>query len=172
MTETPKLPAIVDHTAPFVDDKLVRVYRDDAPITNVLTMANATRWLQRHQPMSIDWTVSHEGYSFRELTAADEITHELQPTVDALHVERAQRKGRTQVWVLESRPLSEPVDTAMTRGLFSDKFGAMSAAAANEGIVTDAITWIGVDDDQLFADVDSTRWTILAWPIDKFDGHE
>lgn len=171
MTETQSLPATVDFTK-AAGSTPVRVYRDATALTTPMTLDDACRWLQKRQGMSIDWAIRHEGYSFRELTPADEITHELQDTVDQLNVEHAKRAGRTQIWVLESRPISEPVDTAMTRGLFSTRYGAQASAAISEGIEPDAIDWTTVNDDQLYVDVDSTRWTLSAWPIDKFDGTE
>jgi hypothetical protein len=56
--------------APDVDATIkVEVLRDGKVLTTCADANAAFAWLQRHQCMSVDWAIRHEGYSMRQVTA-------------------------------------------------------------------------------------------------------
>lgn len=54
------------------DAGLVVVKRDGKPLTLAMTPNEAFAWLLRHQSMSTDWALKHEGYSIEPIAAWDE----------------------------------------------------------------------------------------------------
>lgn len=48
------------------------VTRDGVKVSPVLADENSCSvWVQKHQPMSTDWAVKHEGYGWRPATAEE-----------------------------------------------------------------------------------------------------
>jgi hypothetical protein len=53
------------------------VTRDGKPVSPVLDDENAAfAWLLRHQPMSTDWAIQHEGYAVVEAAAELPVIHD------------------------------------------------------------------------------------------------
>lgn len=56
------------------------VTHDGKPVAYVKNEDMASRYIQRHQPMSVDWAMRHEGWAVSEAPAApDNTTHHLVP---------------------------------------------------------------------------------------------
>lgn len=85
----------------------VRVLRDGQPVSPVLPgVDDAFAWLQRHQSMSVDWAMRHEGYAVEKVPA--------EPWPD----DAADRHGRQQLRAMAENVLRHehpPVGSAAFR---------------------------------------------------------
>lgn len=49
-----------------------QVFRDGEPVSEHLDSENdCSVWLLKHQPMSPDWAMKYEGYTYREVEVED-----------------------------------------------------------------------------------------------------